>query len=157
MADLSTSIAGIRIRSPIGLSSIDSFNFFYPAGPLDKYVEWHKGIIDEGAGFVVVPSMGFPKRPEPKRKWQARIQFVRAEKGDTGYTGHCGSEMGLLDMDEGLPIIEAFKKAFPADVPVIASVAEPTSDPKDYIEDCKQMESAGADIIELNFGCPLSA
>jgi dihydroorotate dehydrogenase/ferredoxin len=152
MADLSTSVAGVKMPSPIGVASTSPWNWFYPAGSLDKWVDWNKRLVDQGAGFFVTPSMGWSKKAKPYSQWYWHACVQKAEPD--GLWVNTQKE-NLADMDDGLEELEALRKALPAEVPIIGSIISPSPDPEIYRKNAKSMESAGADMIELNGGCPL--
>ncbi len=155
MADISTSLAGIELRSPIGLASISPSCFWYPAGPIDGgLMDWYKRMVDGGLGYIVTQSFGWTPKKPPMRDWQARIQYVSlGPKGEYSY--YLSASEGLLGgIDEGLVLVDALKKTFPKDVPIIASIVNATNNPEEYRENAKKAEAAGADMLEINAGCP---
>lgn len=154
MADLTTSIAGMKLRSPIGLSSLAPANPIFPAGPLDFWVDWNKKIIDEGAGFIVLASTGLPIEKFPPGVWNARYRFAKAEpKEDYGYW-NAGTVGGADDIETGVRKLKALKKVTPPQVPLIQSILGLGADPNGFAQTAKQCETAGADMIEINAFCP---
>lgn len=152
MADLSTTIAGLKMRTPFGVSSMSALNWWYPAGPMQKWVDWHKRCVDAGAGFVYLPSV-FPamRDEEPVRKNHLSNYFPI---GNDGFLLSCAANGVQIAREPCRRLTEALKKALPAEIPIVSSLVNPTGDPETYIELAKEMESDGADVLEINGGCP---
>lgn len=129
MADLETTISGIKLENPLMLAS----------GILDENGFSMKRILQEGAAAVVTKSIS------------------RAER--TGYRPPIVSEVpnGLLNA-VGLanPGIDNFvgelKTALEAGKPVIGSLFGATVD--DFLYVSKAMQDSGATAVELNLSCP---
>lgn len=155
MADISTTVAGVKMRSPIGVASLAPLNWWYPAGPLQKIVDWHKRCIDYGAGFVYTPSSLPGDEPEPIRQYKIGQYVGYGDRKRHGYYLCCPEEVNQA-IGTNLRFLEALKKAIPAEIPVVASVIDPKGRPEAYADLARQLESAGADMLEINGGCPLS-
>jgi dihydropyrimidine dehydrogenase (NAD+) subunit PreA len=155
MADLSTTLAGVRVRSPIGLASVTGLNIsWHPAAPLETYTAWFKRWFDAGIGFVVMPSVGTLAKMEDKayRDVVWRTQWrAPGPKGDYTYYFTTGA-IPTPTVEQGLLRLEQVKKISPPDVPLIASLFSPR-DPALSAYMAKRFESAGADMIEINGGC----
>jgi dihydropyrimidine dehydrogenase (NAD+) subunit PreA len=157
MADISTTIAGVKLRAPFGVSSLSALNFWYPAGPLQKWVDWHKRCVDEGAGFVYLPSTVPGMRDEPPvRKHHVGNYLPLGPKESYGYVVCCPSVVQLT-REPTRRLLQALKKSLPSDIPVIANLVDPGGSPAVFAELAKELESSGADIIEVNTGCPTEA
>ncbi|MBN2062052.1 MAG: tRNA-dihydrouridine synthase [Deltaproteobacteria bacterium] len=163
MAELATTLAGKKVRSAIGLSSVTGLNFsWHPASPVDTYTDWFKRWIDAGIGFIVMPSVGIAQKPfyntteeiQCYREALWRAQFkAKGSKGDYTYYFTTGA-VPTPNMDHGIKRLEQIKKIAPSDVPIIASLFPPVS-PEENADMAKRFESAGADMIEINGGCPI--
>ena len=163
MADLSTTVAGIRVRSAIGLASVTGLNFsWHPAAPLETYTNWFRRWIDSGIGFIVMPSVGiahdpFVRKTEVEGSYREafwRTQFkAMGPKGDYTYYFTTGA-IPTPTVDHGIARLEQVKKIAPPDVPIIASLFPPV-EPSLNADIAKRFESAGADMIEINGGCPI--
>jgi dihydroorotate dehydrogenase len=163
MADLSTTLAGIRVRSAIGLSSVTGLNFsWHPAAPLETYTNWFKRWIDSGIGFIVMPSVGVARGPSDEgidiegsyREALWRTQWrALGRKDDYTYYFTTGA-VPTPTVDHGIARLEQLKKIAPPDVPVIASLFPPV-EPELNADMAKRFEAAGADMIEINGGCPI--
>jgi dihydropyrimidine dehydrogenase (NAD+) subunit PreA len=61
-----------------------------------------------------------------------------------------------MNISWGVKLLKALRKAIPSDVALIGSALEGPN-PRNWVESAKKLEEAGADMIELNLGCPLEA
>ncbi|RPJ50247.1 MAG: hypothetical protein EHJ95_07490, partial [Methanobacteriota archaeon] len=63
MADISTSLAGVRMRSPFGISPHNLDKLWFPG---KKAADLFMKYVDAGAGFVYVPAIvpGEPTQAE---------------------------------------------------------------------------------------------
>jgi len=130
MADITTSIAGLKMKNPVMLAS----------GILGQTGESLLRIAREGgAGAVVSKSLGSEERD--------------------GHGNPCVLESGhgiLNSMGLPNPGIDDFggeiRKALEGGVPVIGSIF--ASDPDDFSELGRKMEGYGAHAVELNLSCP---
>ena len=93
MADISTTVAGIKMRSPIGAPSLAPVNWWYPAGPMEKIVDWHKRCIDHGAGFVYTPSCLPGEESQPIRQSKIGQYVGYGERKRHGYYLCCPEEV----------------------------------------------------------------
>jgi dihydroorotate dehydrogenase (fumarate) len=135
MADLKTSYMGLNLENPLIVASCS----------LSKDADSIKRLADVGAGAVIMKSL-FEEQVQ-KEMVDNMEQHIgpswHTEAYD--YVNKMGMEFGP---EVKLNVIEAAKKA--VDVPLIASLNCVTFHWwKDY---AKQLESAGADGIELNIG-----
>ena len=163
MADLSTTLGGLKIRSVIGLASVAGLNFWHPAGPVEKYTDWFRRWIDNGIGFIVMPSVGTAcdasgkeidtERPYRERYWRTQFKAMGSE-GDYTYYMTTGA-VPTPTVDQGIARLEQVKRIAPRDVLIIASLFPPVG-PLQYANMAKRLESAGADMIEINGGCPIA-
>jgi dihydroorotate dehydrogenase (fumarate) len=133
MADLSTKYMGLELENPLMVASCN----------LSKDADGIKRLADNGAGAVVVKSL-FEEQVQ-KEVVEDLEQHIgptwHAEAYD--YVNKMGMEFGP---DVKLKIIEEAKEA--VDIPIIASLNCVT--PHWWKDYAKQLESAGADGIELN-------
>jgi dihydroorotate dehydrogenase/Pyruvate/2-oxoacid:ferredoxin oxidoreductase delta subunit len=162
MADLSTTLAGVRVRSAIGLSSVTGLNFsWHPAAPLETYTNWFKRWIDNGIGFIVMPSVGMNNASMNGTEAEGiyREAFWRTQwkamgpKGDYTYYFSTGA-VPTPTVEHGTARLVQLKKIAPPELPIIASFF-PSLDPRSSADMAKRFESAGADMIEINGGCPI--
>jgi dihydroorotate dehydrogenase (fumarate) len=135
MADLSTKYMGLDLKNPLIVASCS----------LSKNVDGIKKLADHGAGGVVMKSL-FEEQVQ-KEVVEDLEQHIgpswHSEAYD--YVNRMGMEFGP---DVNLQVIEGAKKA--VDIPIIASLNCVT--PHWWKDYAKQLESAGADGIELNIG-----
>jgi len=156
MTDLSVTFVGKKLRSPIGVGSHALVRAEHDPQALCTHL---KGYVDAGAGYVytpfISPELKHPKGMAPVYKFQAmtaREPFARE-----GLLSATDAERIMSRLEEGLRLLDLLKKSLPSDVPVIANLIGPGSDPEGWAKHCKKFEDAGADIIELNCSCPIPA
>lgn len=135
MADLKINFAGIKSPNPFWLASGPPTNSGYQI----------MKAFDAGWGGAVWKTMGLPVVNSSSR--YAGIDF-----GDTRMMGFSNIEL-ISDrpLSHNLKELEEVKKYFP-DNPVIASLMVDTRE--EWHRVVKDAENAGADGLELNFGCP---
>ncbi|CAN5459241.1 NAD-dependent dihydropyrimidine dehydrogenase subunit PreA [soil metagenome] len=135
MANLETNLAGIKSPNPFWLAS---------APPTNSGYQIMKA-FEKGWGGAVWKTLGVP------------VQNVSSRYGTVNYrdsrmVGFSNIEL-ITDrmLSDNLKEISEVKKYFP-DNAVIASLMVETK--KEWEQIIKDVENAGADGIELNFGCP---
>ncbi|MBK6505562.1 MAG: NAD-dependent dihydropyrimidine dehydrogenase subunit PreA [Ignavibacteria bacterium] len=135
MADLKINFAGIKSPNPFWLASGPPTNSGYQI----------MKAFDAGWGGAVWKTMGLPVVNSSSR--YAGIDF-----GDTRMMGFSNIEL-ISDrpLSHNLKELEEVKKYFPEN-PVIASLMVDTRE--EWHRVVKDAENAGADGLELNFGCP---
>lgn len=135
MADLKINFAGIKSPNPFWLASGPPTNSGYQI----------MKAFDAGWGGAVWKTMGLPVVNSSSR--YAGIDF-----GNTRMMGFSNIEL-ISDrpLSHNLKELEEVKKYFP-DNPVIASLMVDTRE--EWHRFVKDAENAGADGLELNFGCP---
>jgi len=135
MADLSTKYMGLHLKNPIVVASCS----------LSKNVDGIKKLADHGAGAVVMKSL-FEEQVQ-REVVEDLEQHIgpswHAEAYD--YVNKMGMEFGP---EVNLRVIEQAKRT--VDIPIVASLNCIT--PHWWKDYAKQLESAGADGIELNIG-----
>ncbi len=135
MADLTTFCAGIKSPNPFWLASAP------PANSGEQIMR----AFDHGWGGAVWKTLGTP------------IQNVSSRFGSVAYrgTGSIGFNNIELITDRPLDVnfreIAEVKKRYPDHAIVVSLMVETRDEWRDII---KRSEDAGADGLELNFGCP---
>ena len=135
MPDLTTVCAGIKSPNPFWLASAP------PANSGDQIMR----AFDHGWGGAVWKTLGTP------------IQNVSSRFGSVAYrgTGSIGFNNIELITDRPLEVnfreIAEVKKRYPEHAVVVSLMVETRDEWRDII---KRSEDAGADGLELNFGCP---
>lgn len=135
MADLSTTCAGIRSPNPFWLASAP------PANSGDQV----KRAFDAGWGGAVWKTLGVP------------IQNVSSRFGATHYRGTRAIGFNNIELITDRPLdvnfreIADVKKRYPKHAVVVSLMVETREEWKEIIQ---RSVDAGADGIELNFGCP---
>jgi dihydropyrimidine dehydrogenase (NAD+) subunit PreA len=161
--DISTTLCGKKIKSPFGYAAVNQEKLYYPNGPLDEYVDFFVKMAEAGAGFITAPS-ATTLIPE---KNVIQILGGSAPPATGGRVGRWWrpSPEGVMftcppainmNINWGVKLLEALRKVIPSDVALIGGALE-GPDPKVWVESAKKLEGAGADMIELNLGCPLEA
>jgi dihydroorotate dehydrogenase (NAD+) catalytic subunit len=129
MADLSSTICGLKLKNPTMLAS----------GILGETGESLLSVAEAGAGAVVTKSIGLKPRNGHKNP-----SFVETEHGIL-------NAMGLPN-----PGIENFeievRTAIGSDIPVVGSVFG--SNAADFANLAEKMENYGVSAVELNLSCP---
>lgn len=132
MADLSTTFLGLSLKNPVLIAS----------SGLTSTVEGVKRAAQAGAGAIVLKSL-FEE--------QLRAELAPIDSG-AGSHPEADAFLAGMGMNQGtaeyIKLVQDAKRA--AGVPVIASVN--CSGDSFWIDFAKQIESAGADAIELNIG-----
>ena len=135
MTDLSINFAGIKAPNPFWLAS---------APPTNSGYQIMKA-FEAGWGGAVWKTLGIP------------VVNVSSRYGSVNYKGHRMMGFNNIELITDRPLadnlreIEEVKKYFP-DHAVIASIMVQSR--KEWHQIVKDVENAGADGVELNFGCP---
>ena len=135
MPDLSTNCAGIRSPNPFWLAS---------APPANSGAQVQRA-FDAGWGGAVWKTLGVP------------IQNVSSRFGALNYSGTRAIGFNNIELITDRPLEVNFreiyetKKKFPKHAVVVSLMVETQEEWKEII---KKAEGAGADGLELNFGCP---
>jgi len=159
MANLECEFAGVKMRTPIGVSSIASP--VYIGHEPKKQAEHLLRFVDRGAGYVYLP-LTCPEEERPEKYKRTAGKFLRVTLGGVrepimGWYTIGNNERFLHRTNETLPTAEYLKKRVPADVPIIANMTGEGIDEKSWVDLAKKHEDAGVDMIELNMSCPLPA
>jgi dihydropyrimidine dehydrogenase (NAD+) subunit PreA len=135
MADLSISLAGIKSPNPFWLAS----------GPPTNSGEQVSRAFDLGWGGCVWKTLGDPIVNVSSR-------FGAIAVGGQRMVGFNNIEL-ITDrpLEDNLREIREVKRRFPANAMVVSIMEDRLEDWRSLI---RRVEDAGADGIELNFGCP---
>jgi dihydroorotate dehydrogenase (NAD+) catalytic subunit len=127
--DITTSIAGIKLKNPTILAS----------GIMNEDAGSIKRIIDCGAGAIVTKSIGLKPRDG-----FSNPTFVELDHGLL-------NAMGLPN--PGIKLFaDEIKELKNANVPIIGSIYG--KNPEEFIKLAKEMEKFGTSALELNLSCP---
>ncbi len=129
MADLSVNYLGLKLKSPVIVSSSGLTD------AVDKIVEIEKS----GAGAVVLKSIFEEQLKYEANQYLVNNDYPEAEDYIRNYTKD-------NSVDKYLDLIEEAKKE--VDIPVIASVNCVTS--SEWVNFAKKIEEVGADALEVN-------
>jgi len=145
---MEVNFCGVRIRNPVVAASAEP--------TLNAHNM--KKCIDAGAGGVIAKTMtdSAPMRELTTRsKWRFLNERHEVCQGKVprAFSLYGRSGLALEPPGEFLPeIVEAVKYAKDHDAVVIGSVA--STELEGWVELARQIEDAGVQLIECNFGCP---
>jgi dihydropyrimidine dehydrogenase (NAD+) subunit PreA len=135
MADLSVNFCGIKSPNPFWLAS----------GPPSNCGEQIMRAFDIGWGGAVWKTLGKP------------VVNVSSRLGAVDYSGKKISGFNNIELITDRPLetnfkeIYAVKKQYPDNVVIVSLMTESK---KEWMDLIRRSEDAGADGLELNFGCP---
>lgn len=135
MVDLSTQWLGLRLRSPLVVG----------ASPITKDLRAARAAVDAGAGAVVMYSL-FEEQVTFEQMAVHRYLDSHADMDAESRGFLSGPDLFAVDAQPYLRQLERLKKELP--VPVLASLNGTT--PGGWTRYAKELESAGADALELN-------
>jgi dihydropyrimidine dehydrogenase (NAD+) subunit PreA len=175
---LNTELAGVKLRSPIGVGSIATF---MGRSMSDEAVaRILLNFAKAGAGYIQLGALGALPREMVQKRKEAMAQEMGGEglkiirsyfggepvrrwmkDGEGSFLHRLGAltpwGIPIEGFAESLqlkrPIFEMLKKQKPDDVPIIANV-ESAADPEAFRIPSKKAEEEGYDMIELNVSCP---
>ncbi|MDX9982696.1 4Fe-4S binding protein [Sphaerochaeta sp.] len=178
--DLSVNFAGVHFPNPIGVGAIGEH--WGHAGNIDQYVELNSEIllkhVKAGAGYIIMA--GAYVTPETEKIIRERTRFLenplRRRNGKVGHRmlkleteAPYGVEGFLFVpapfyLDAGFAkaterrnvlMMKALKEKKPKDVPIVINLGGLGDIAETWVDGAKFFESLGADMIEINLGCPL--
>jgi dihydroorotate dehydrogenase (fumarate) len=135
MIDLSTSYAGLKLKSPVAVS----------AAPLCREIDNLRRMEDAGAGLIVLHSL-FEEQINVESNELDRFLWASADTSPEAMSYYPDLGHYNLGPDEYLEYIEKAKEA--VQVPIFASLNGVSEG--GWVEYARLMEAAGADGIELN-------
>lgn len=163
MADISTQLAGVKMRTPFGVSPHNLDKVWFPGR---KATDLYKKYLDAGVGFIYIPAIlpGEPSKEEINldfptlfKNQQYVGRWLRV-KENRQMIGHYFSGKNLFNF---LPwaeeLINSLKPKLPKDVPIICQIIVHDPNPEAWAAQTEKVQNLGADLIELNTGCPLGA
>jgi len=172
-AKLSMTFAGVKMRSPLGISAINM-----PLGERSAITpELHAEVLlkhaEAGAGFVYVPGANYMTkeliaelrkraRPRETSTTPGSMRFLKSETPGFGLEAlfHVHAPMTpppenrIRSFDLVRKIIEILKKKLPDNVAIIASISPLGDFPETAVISAKKLEEVGVDLIEVNTSCP---
>jgi len=163
MADISTKLAGVKMRTPFGVSP---HNLDKPWFPGKKAAECFMKYVDAGAGYIYVPAIipGEPTKEEVNLDFEGLFKdqryvgrWMRVNEGKT-MLGHIYTARRLFNyLPWAEELINTVKPKLPKDVPIIGQILVHDTDPEAWVKQLRKVQDLGVDLIELNTGCPVSA
>jgi len=160
MADTSVDFFGVRMRSPFGIAALAKSSI----GEIKarKHAEMLMESVKAGGGHVtthyICPELmkDYPKGKEPLIKWGMLTDESPA--GDLKYLFLSADEHTIMGRkDSGMEMLKYLKDMVPPDVPIVANIIGPGSDAQAWADHAREFEDAGADIIELDPSCAITA
>jgi len=172
--ELAVTLAGVKMRSPIGVGSIGTplVNFRYLTP--ERHAEVLLGHVEAGAGYICLPTitcvpdelladLETKAKPFNYSRGMPYPRFMRIETEGYGVEGlYFALSPGIAPTGSARAfritrkMIDILKHKKPPDVPIIASVAGLGAFPETLVAGAKALEEAGVDLIELNLSCGLS-
>ncbi len=173
--NLATSLAGIRMRSPIGIGAIG----LPMINPARLTPQMHADLllkhVEAGAGFIALPLTAhvpdellqeLEKKAKPfGYSWETSPgpRYMRTEPlGSSsqglylrGGPGIPPKRLARRFKRETSKIIEILKQKRLEDIPIIANISGLGAYPETFVVTAKAFEEAGVDMIELNLSCPM--
>ncbi|MEI6157751.1 MAG: hypothetical protein WCP87_05240 [Atribacterota bacterium] len=165
--DISTTLAGVKMRTPFGVSP---HNLDKPWFPGRKAAELFLKYVEAGAGFIYIPAIvpGEPTEAEQNLdfptlfknqnyvgRWM-KIVLDNAHQKDV--IAHIYTAKNLFNyLSWAKELMNTLRPALPPDVPVIAQVLVHDMDPGKWGEQTRRVAELGPNMIELNTGCPVGA
>jgi len=148
------------MRSPFGVASYSPDKAWFPAGPLEKCVELYMKFVKAGAGFVIMPSAvpddkahqvpGLPLKQMYVGRW-LKTEYAGT---DPGYHYCCPSTLEP-PRQANIDLQLALRDKLPENVPLITTILCEGMDLKEWAEHARLSAEAGADMLEINAGCPI--
>lgn len=180
--DLSVNFAGVHFRNPIGVGAIgEHWGHTHSA---EQYAEKNSEIflkhVRAGAGYIIMA--GAHVTPETERLIQERSRIVEIPMRRRNNTPAVSTRMLKIEGEEPYGIegfyfiaspfyldsgfgkvtekrnklmMEVLKKKKPADVPLVINLGGISNVAESWVDGAVFFEELGADIIEINVGCPL--
>ncbi|MBI2848131.1 MAG: hypothetical protein HYX83_03050 [Chloroflexi bacterium] len=177
MADISTSVAGVRMRSPIGVGAIGAPLIKPGRLTVGQHAELLLKDVEAGAGFISLPSSRhippdmveeLKKRAKPLQTKGIPIIFRFLEMHTDGVgteglylactpaTQHPEKSARRFVEHTG-PLIEILKRKRPKNVPMIANLSGMAGFPESFVTGAVEHEKAGVELIEINVSAALGA
>jgi len=153
--DISTEIAGVRMRSPLGVGSKGlCINPWYPETPIEHvrdklYQRW----LDNGVGFIKTGTLVTERSEDFEHRRYSPLARVAPRVAGffnaTSYhiTGRQKDNLRVFDL------LREMTRRY-EDVPLIASIAAPSIDAETWAKTARIVEARGADMIEINSAAP---
>ncbi|MFQ5762746.1 MAG: tRNA-dihydrouridine synthase, partial [Candidatus Bathyarchaeia archaeon] len=158
--DISTTLAGVKMATPFGVGSFSPDKFLYPAGTLEKTAELYMKFVKAGAGYLVMPStvpddkVHQPPEVPAKKYYIGRWLKTEYEGCEPGYFYCCPSTLEPPRWSN-IKLQLALREKLPENVPLVTSILCEGLDLEEWAEHAKLSAEAGADMLEINAGCPI--
>jgi dihydropyrimidine dehydrogenase (NAD+) subunit PreA len=179
--DLSVNLAGVRFPNPVGVGAIGEH--WGHVHDLDTYVERNSKILLDhlkaGAGYIVITGAYITPETE-KLVWEkSRMNEVYLQRrtpnvgtrslkiqaaepyGTEGFyflasPFYMDAEFAKATVRRNERMMETLIRKKPKEAPIVANLGGIGSIAETWIDGAKKFEELGADVIEINLGCPLA-
>lgn len=155
MFNLRVNFAGIEVESPIGVAPMAPYSWGTP----EQLCKLYLNFVNEGASFVYTPMIcNEEKRPTGLRSLGRFLKMEVPGWGKETLLTISSMYNVMYRLEEGIQLINCLKKKLPRNIPVIAGITSPWSfDEESWVDLGREIQDAGANIIELDVSCPLAA
>ena len=138
-------MVGDLLHMPVRIGGVELKNpFIVASGPIAKMVDQFEQA--ERAGWAAI-SIKQTFNPYPPISYEPRYRWLKKE----GF--HIGAAEYRLGLEQGLRLVETARKRS-RDIIIIANYSCVNPDLHDWQETARRFEEAGAQMLELNLGCP---
>lgn len=180
--DLSVNFAGVHFRNPVGVGAIGEH--WGHAHTFEQYTELNSEIflkhVRAGAGYIIMAGAHMTPETEKLVRERSRIIEMPLRRRNNSPTVSCrmlkieGKEPYGLEgfyfstspfyLDAGfgrytekrnVMMMETLRKKKPDDVPLVINLGGISNVAESWIDGAQFFEELGADMIEINVGCPL--
>jgi dihydroorotate dehydrogenase/Pyruvate/2-oxoacid:ferredoxin oxidoreductase delta subunit len=171
--DLSVELAGVRLRTPVGVGSIGGPAVRREALTPNLYADIFLKHIAAGAGYICLPSTAHvpdallsdleksAKQLAPQRPSARPLVFFKAREKASIHAlppgGATPREAAGVYVRTTSALIQKLKEQKPKDIPLIANVSGLGFFAETFVAGARAHEEAGVDLIELNFSSPATA
>ena len=146
MADLSVEFAGIKFKNPILAASAEP----------TLTVRNIRRVIEAGAGGLVAKSVSNdPGLRKMFHRWRILNEKHEIAKGKVprAFTLYGRGGATELTLEEWIPVLKEARRIADSEGAVLIGSAD-GPDIQSWVDQAKQMEDIGIQMIEFNFGCP---
>lgn len=158
MANLGAEFAGVKMRNPIGIAPHGCPNAIGRSSAR-RLADFLMRYVDRGAGYVYTPITCGERESPLQKKHMGRFLKIESEgfAPREGMLTIADVNVGMHRLDATVETIRLLKERVPEDVPIFANPVGEGDNIESWVAVSKALEDAGADLIELNFSCPLPA
>lgn len=163
MGNISTTFCGKKVKSPLGVACLASYGGIVTANPRVRADLLLKA-AEEGAGWISLAytctedQKDYPKGKEPLILWGMIDDGSIEAFGSQKFITATGDEKSIMARrDEALEQVAILKRELPKDVLIKADCIAEGEDFDKWVSHGKEFEQAGADYIEFDVSCTVTA